>query len=174
MQPSLFCAITCKAGFSALISSFATISSRCSTVSFVVIRLKSNIWQRDKMVGMILCFSVVARIKMAYGGGSSNVFKNALNAEALNICTSSTIYTLYFPAWGMNRTCSTSVLISSTELLLAASSSCMFNDVPSLKLLQELQVLQASPSACRFSQLIVLARIRAQVVLPTPRGPQNK
>jgi hypothetical protein len=30
------------------------------------------------------------------------------------------------------------------------------------------------PSACRFSQLIVLARMRAQVVLPTPRGPQNK
>src|SRR5690349_5372706 len=50
----------------------------------------------------------------------------------------------------------------------------MFKEVPSLKLLQELHSLQASPSGCKFSQLIVLARIRAQVVLPTPLGPQNK
>src|SRR5436190_5796265 len=84
------------------------------------------------------------------------------------------MYTLYLPDCGIKRTCSTSVLISSTELLLAASSSCMFNDVPSLKLLHEWHSLHASPSGCRFSQLIVLARMRAQVVLPTPRGPQNK
>ena len=32
------------------------------------------------MVGIILCFSVVARIKTACRGGSSNVFKNALKA----------------------------------------------------------------------------------------------
>jgi hypothetical protein len=50
----------------------------------------------------------------------------------------------------------------------------MFNDVPSLKEIQELQTLQASPSAVRFSQLIVLASILAQVVFPTPLGPQNK
>jgi hypothetical protein len=37
-----------------------------------------------------------------------------------------------------------------------------------------LQTLQASPSGVLFSQLIVLARILAQVVLPTPLGPQNK
>ena len=40
--------------------------------------------------------------------------------------------------------------------------------------MQELHVLHASPSGVRFSQFIVLARIRAQVVFPTPRGPQNK
>src|SRR5436190_641084 len=90
------------------------------------------------------------------------------------MCTSSTIYTLYLPACGAKRTCSTSALISSTELLLAASSSWIFKEMPSLKLVQELHVLHASPSGCRFSQLIVFARIRAQVVLPTPRGPQNK
>jgi hypothetical protein len=33
-----------------------------------MIRLKSNIWHRDNMVGMILCFSVVARMKMAWAG----------------------------------------------------------------------------------------------------------
>src|SRR5215471_19342314 len=50
----------------------------------------------------------------------------------------------------------------------------MLREVPSLKLLHELHLLQASPSGCKFSQLIVFARMRAQVVLPTPRGPQNK
>src|SRR6476659_2849005 len=50
----------------------------------------------------------------------------------------------------------------------------MLREVPSLKLLHELHLLQASPSGCRFSQLMVLARMRAHVVLPTPRGPQNK
>jgi len=35
-------------------------------------------------------------------------------------------------------------------------------------------MLQASPSGVLFSQFIVFARILAQVVLPTPRGPQNK
>ena len=49
------------------------------------------------MVGMILCFSVVARIKIACFGGSSNVFKKALNAAEESMCTSSMIYTLYFP-----------------------------------------------------------------------------
>jgi hypothetical protein len=37
-----------------------------------------------------------------------------------------------------------------------------------------LQVLQASPSAVLVSQLMVLAKILAQVVFPTPLGPQNK
>ena len=37
--------------------------------------------------------------------------------------TSSMIYTLYLPACGANPTCSTRLRISSTELLLAASSS---------------------------------------------------
>ena len=88
--------------------------------------------------------------------------------------TSSTIYTLYLPACGAKRTCSTNALISSTELLLAASSSCMFNEVPASKERQLLHLLHASPSFVCFSQLMVLANILAQVVLPTPLGPQNK
>jgi hypothetical protein len=50
----------------------------------------------------------------------------------------------------------------------------MFKDAPSLKLLQLLHSLQASVLFCRFSQFMVLANILAQVVLPTPLGPQNK
>ena len=90
------------------------------------------------------------------------------------MCTSSMIYTLYLPACGAKRTWSTNVLISSTELLLAASNSCIFSDVPSLNDLQELHLLQASPSFVCFSQLIVFASILAQVVLPTPLGPQKR
>src|SRR4051812_26970305 len=90
------------------------------------------------------------------------------------MCTSSMIYTLYLPACGAKRTWSTSERISSTELLLAASSSCMFSEVPWSKETQEWHLLQASPSFVIFSQFIVFASIRAQVVLPTPLGPQNK
>src|SRR6476661_9189173 len=50
----------------------------------------------------------------------------------------------------------------------------MFMEVPSLKERQEWHSLHASPSLLGFSQLIVFASIRAQVVLPTPLGPQNK
>jgi hypothetical protein len=49
-------------------------------MSLTVIREKSKIWHLDKIVGIILCFSVVAKIKIACFGGYSKVFKNALNA----------------------------------------------------------------------------------------------
>jgi hypothetical protein len=47
-------------------------------------------------------------------------------------------------------------------------------EVPLLKEVQLWHSLHASPSALTFSQLMVFARMRAQVVFPTPRGPQNK
>src|ERR1700712_4495506 len=47
-------------------------------------------------------------------------------------------------------------------------------DAPSLKETQLGHLLQASPLLVIFSQLIVFARILAQVVFPTPLGPQNK
>src|SRR5580700_4928923 len=64
--------------------------------------------------------------------------------------------------------------ISSTELLDAASNSWILKERPSLKLLHDSHSLQASVSAVRFRQLIVFAKIRAQVVLPTPLWPQNR
>src|SRR5690606_31659164 len=118
------------------------------------------------------CFSVVASMNMAYDGGSSSVFRNALKAEALSICTSSMIYILYLPACGANRTWFTSSRMSSTELLLAASSSNTLKEVWLAKLWQVEHFPQASISAVGLSQLMVLASMRAQVVLPTPRGPQ--
>lgn len=72
------------------------------------------------------------------------------------------------------RTCSTNDLISSTELFEAASSSYTLNEAESLNDLQEGHSLQGSKSAVKCSQLSAFANILAQVVFPTPRGPQNK
>ena len=62
-----------------------------------VILSKSYIWQREMMVGSILCFSVVARMKMTCCGGSSSVFRKALKACEESMCTSSMMKTLYLP-----------------------------------------------------------------------------
>jgi len=43
-----------------------------------------------------------------------------------------------------------------------------------LKALQDGQTSQGSVSAVACSQLSTFARIRAQVVFPTPLGPQNR
>jgi len=39
---------------------------------------------------------------------------------------------------------------------------------------QDSHVLQGSVSSVMLVQFMVLAKIRAQVVLPTPLGPQNR
>ena len=60
---------------------------------------------------------------MAYAGGSSRVLRKALKADELSMCTSSMMYTLYFPVCGGILTWSIRALISSTPLFEAASSS---------------------------------------------------
>ncbi len=64
--------------------------------------------------------------------------------------------------------------MSSTELLLAASNSWMLRLRPSLNVVQLSQALQASPSSGGLVQLMALARMRAHVVFPTPRGPEKR
>ena len=126
------------------------------------------------MVGRILCFSVVANMKIACAGGSSRVFKNALNACEDSMCTSSMIYTLYFPICGGICTWSIRALMSSTPLLEAASSSCMQYDLPSWNEMHDSHWPQGSMSADGCSQLMVLAKILAALVFPTPLGPQKR
>ena len=174
IPPSAFSAITASASSSYCMPSFSATDFRCAIVFCTVMRSKSYIWQRLRIVGRILCFSVVARMKMTCAGGSSSVFRKALKAAVESMCTSSMIKTLYFPNCGGMRVCSMSVLICSTELFDAASSSKMFSERCSLNDWQLSHSLQASPSAVGFWQLMALAKIRAQVVLPTPRGPQNR
>ena len=106
-------------------------------------------------MGIIFSFSVVANINMLCFGGSSSVFKKALNADLDNMCTSSIIYTLYFPIWGGILTWSIKFLMSSTLLLDAPSSS---------KILYSELLLS----------LTSVAKILAHVVFPTPLGPQKR
>ena len=113
-------------------------------------------------------------MKTTCEGGSSSVLRKALNAAVESMCTSSMMNTLYLPTCGGMRVCSISAFMFSTELLLAASSSYMLNERCSLKARQLSHSLQASPPSVGLRQLIALAKMRAQVVLPTPRGPQNR
>ena len=94
MPPSAFSAITCSASVSHVMPSLWATYSRCFTMSATVMRWKSKIWHRLRMVGRILCFSVVAKMKMACAGGSSSVFRKALKAAVESMCTSSMINTL--------------------------------------------------------------------------------
>ena len=63
--------------------------------------------------------------------------------------------------------------------LLAPSSSTRSSALPSPNDLHDAQALHGSPglflaSAAFFSQLIAFASKRAVVVLPVPRGPENR
>ena len=139
-----------------------------------VIRWKSYFWHRDKMVGRIFCRSVVASMKMTYAGGSSSVLRKALKAAGDSMWTSSTINTRYLPVTGGMSTWSMSWRMSSTLLFDAASSSMMLSERCSLKARHDSHSLHGSPSAVRCSQLMAFAKMRAIVVFPTPRCPQNK
>ena len=125
------------------------------------------------MVIGILCTSVVASIKMTYSGGSSSVLRSALNAPVESICTSSIIYTLYFPSVGGYATSSLSSLILSTPLLDAASISITFIDEPLAIARHTLHSPQGLPST-GVSQLTALATILATDVFPVPLVPQNR
>ena len=137
------------------------------------ILLKSYLWHLDSTVTGSLCTSVVARINITYCGGSSRVFKSALNAPVESICTSSIINTLYFPKVGGYCTCSFISLILSTPLLEAASISTTFMEA-SLSI--DLQVGHSlhGPASVGFSQLSALAIILAILVFPVPLVPQKR
>ena len=117
--------------------------------------------------------SVVARIKRTWGGGSSMIFKRALNADWESICTSSMIYTRYWQTVGAKFASSRRERISPTPLLEAASISVTSKILPSSIPLQLAHARQGFPSTgCR--QLTAFARIFEQVVLPVPREPVNR
>ena len=84
------------------------------------------------------------------------------------------MYTLKLPTCGGILTCSTKCRMSSTELLDAASNSWILKEALLLNETQDSHLSHGSISGVRFSQFMVLARIRAHVVLPTPRGPVKR
>jgi hypothetical protein len=127
------------------------------------------------MVGRTFSGFVVASTNTTCSGGSSSVFSSAFEAAALSICTSSTRYTFRFevapsPRW----TLSVRSRMLSTLLFDAASSSNRSRNRSSAMAPQFSQTPHGSPSAPRFRQFSALARMRAVVVLPVPRGPENR
>ena len=54
-------------------------------------RWKSNRWHLETTVAGTLCASVVARMKIAWAGGSSSVLRSALKAGSVSMWTSSTM-----------------------------------------------------------------------------------
>src|SRR5580693_4511498 len=124
------------------------------------------------MVGGTFWGSVVANTKTTWLGGSSNVFNSALAAAVDSMWTSSTMYTFHrpgvpSPAWA------TRSRMASTPLLDAASSSCTFRELPWVISTHDVHTPQGSPST-GASQLRALARMRAEDVLPVPRGPLKR
>ncbi len=124
------------------------------------------------MVGGTFWGSVVARTNTTWLGGSSNVFNNALAAAVESMWTSSTMYTFQrpgvpSPAWA------TRSRMASTPLFEAASSSCTLRELPCVISRHEVQTPHGSPST-GVSQLSALASIRAEDVLPVPRGPLKR
>ena len=62
---------------------------RCRTISATDTRRKSSRETRERIVGSTLCGSVVANTKFTWAGGSSSVLSRALNADVVNMWTSS-------------------------------------------------------------------------------------
>src|SRR3989344_257154 len=132
------------------------------------------------MVGGILSSSVVARINIACVGGSSRVLRSASKAGLVSWWASSIMKTLFLCEVGERRMPSLRLRISSIPRLLAASNSTTSRALPSSICWQGRHLLQGSPflrkasSLFLVSQLAILARILAAVVLPVPLGPEKR
>ena len=134
--------------------------------------LKSRRIHLESIVAGSFCGSVVASMNTTYSGGSSRVLSSALNASVESICTSSIIYIFFLPIAGGYFTLSRSSLIFSTPLFDAASISMTSINVPSFMERQLAHLPHGLSLSAR--QFKPLASIRAVVVFPVPRVPQNK
>ena len=135
-------------------------------------RCTSKCWVRLRMVGSSFCGSVVASTNTTWSGGSSSVLSSALDAFLLSMWTSSRMYTLRLPGVPTLLR-SINSRMASTLLLEAASSSNTSNDPPSAMATHDSHTPHGSPSLTSL-QLRALARMRAVVVLPVPRGPLSR
>ena len=88
-EPSAARAIIAKASGSIVTPSRPQIPPRWPTSSEASIRRRSKRWHRDRIVTGTLRISVVAKTNLACGGGSSSVFRKALNAFSESMWTSS-------------------------------------------------------------------------------------
>ena len=175
MAPPAFLAIIrAAAGVKSIFSAPAK-SNKWLEISSTVIGRKRNVWHRLTMVAGTLCFSVVAKIKTTWAGGSSMVFKSALKELVESMWTSSKINTLKRSREEASAT--VSIMASrtfSTCVLLAASNSSTSKSLlwAISKHWGHLPQGSSVGLVCPLPvQLSALAKMRAVVVLPQPRGP---
>ena len=173
MEPSAFSAKMSRASSEALMPSCSQIKRRRLRICSMVKRLKSKRCTRLKMGCGTLLTSGVAKMKITCSGGSSSVLRSALKAPVESMWTSSIMKILYLPMTGGYCTRSITSRMLSTPVLEAASISKTSIGLPPEMSLQ----LSHCPQGCSGSppvQFSVRARIRALVVLPTPRVPVNR
>lgn len=91
IHPRAAFAMISSASVSACIHSLLVTNSRHFIISFSVNFLKSNSSDLDRIVSGTFSISVVARMNFTCAGGSSRVFRSALNAPVESIWTSSMI-----------------------------------------------------------------------------------
>ena len=152
----------------------ATSASRSAT-SVSVRRRKSKRWQRERIVAGILWRSVVARMKTAWDGGSSSVLRSAWKAAEEIAWTSSMMKTFRRSRAGAKLTISISSRAWSTLPCVAPSISSVSIERPSSTSRHEAQLPHGVGVGCSEEwQLIAAARSRAEVVFPTPRGPEKR
>ena len=173
MLPAAARAMAPSAAASALMFSAANTLANCASITSGSMFFKLNCKQRDKTVTGIFFASVVASRNFTCSGGSSSVFNKALKLWPVSMCTSSIRYTLQRPWPGRNCALLSNSRVSSTPVRDAASTSIRSMKRPSAMAVQASQVPQGV-EVTPDSQLKHAARMRANVVLPTPRVPVNR
>ncbi len=131
--------------------------------------------QRDSTVTGTFLLSVVAKMKVTWGGGSSSVFSSALNAFFESMWTSSMMNTRRRACIGRKRVASMISRTSSTPVRLAASISVTSGCRSARMAVQLAQTPHGSAVGPPFPSAPMQFRqrptMRAVVVLPTPRTP---
>ncbi len=174
MPPSARWATSSSASPSKVAPSATQMAPSRATISSVEMRRKSKRWQREWMVSGTFCGSVVHRMNTTWEGGSSSVFNSALKAAVESMCTSSMMYTFERPRVGAY--CTREMISSrtfSTPVREAASSSYTSGWVP-LAISRHSSQVPSGSGVGPFSHSSALAKSRAVVVLPVPRGPVNR
>ena len=89
IPPSAAWAITLIAASEILTFSASAIMRRRAAMADCWMRRRSNLWQREMTVGRTLLTSVVAKMNLAWAGGSSMVLRRAFHALLESMWTSS-------------------------------------------------------------------------------------
>ena len=127
------------------------------------------------MVGNTFSGSVVAKMKMRCSGGSSTIFSSALKPALVTMWASSMMSTRYRDDAGAKNARSRRSRVSSTPPWLAASSSVTSRVPwpPGASATHESHSPHGS-AVGPCTQLSERARMRADEVLPQPRGPEKR